>query len=305
MKNNIEILSSHEIDKIKWNTLVNDSKNGLVYAQSDFLDRMADNWAAVIVGDYESILPIPYRKKWGISYSYSVPFVQQLGLIGKVEDAKAAKIKSEIQKKFKYGTIQLNSGNAALAAHLGASPMPNMYISLQEPFSVLEKNFKKEVFRVSEKLIKDNWLYNSSIHAEECINLYRRMQGHKMKHIRVYDFERLIQFCNENKNTTLQYFARAVQNRAGEICSVVLLLKDRKRIYNIINASTTQGRKAGTNYMLYYECLKEFSQQPILFDFEGSAIPGVAGFYNKFNPRKEFYHIWHYNALPFPLSMFP
>ncbi|WP_026763142.1 hypothetical protein [Sediminibacterium salmoneum] len=144
MKKNIEILSSHEIDKIKWNTLVNDSKNGLVYAQSDFLDRMADNWAAVIVGDYESILPIPYRKKWGISYSYSVPFVQQLGLIGKVEDAKAAKIKSEIQKKFKYGTIQLNSGNAALAAHLGASPMPNMYISLQEPFSVLEKNFKKK-----------------------------------------------------------------------------------------------------------------------------------------------------------------
>lgn len=305
MKNNIEILSSHQIDKFKWNTLVNNSINGLIYAQSDLLDSLADNWAAVIVGDYEAILPIPYRKKWGLNYSYTVPFVQQLGLIGNLEATQLAEIKSQIQKKFRYGTIQLNSGNATLANHFRAIPKPNMYLSLQQPFSVLNNTFKKEISKISIKLIADKWIYNKTIHAKDCINLYCRMQGHKMKHIKAYEFERLFRFCIENKNPNLQYYTRAVQNAAGEICSVILLLRDNKRIYNIINASTSEGRQAGANYLLYYECLKEFSELPLLFDFEGSSIPGIASFYNKFNPLKEFYFLWHYNAMPFPFSLIP
>lgn len=305
MKNNIEILSSHEIDRYKWNKLVNDCSNGLIYAQSDLLDSLADNWAAVIIGDYEAILPIPYRKKWGLSYSYSVPFVQQLGLIGHSEDANPAKIKSQIQKKFSYGTIQLNSGNAPLAKHVGAITKLNMYLSLQQPFSVLDKTFKKEIPRISEKLITNNWVIKENIHAKDCIHLYQQMQSHKMQHIKTYEFQRLIQFCSENKNPNLKYYTRAVQNPAGEICSVVLLLRDNKRIYNIINASTPEGRKTSANYLLYYECLKEFSELPLLFDFEGSSIPGIASFYNKFNPLQEFYFLWHYNAMPFPLSLIP
>jgi len=305
LKHNIEILSSQEIDKNKWNKLVNDCNNGLIYAQSDLLDSLADNWDAVIVGDYDAILPIPHRKKWGIRYSYTVPFVQQLGLIGNLEATHIAEIKSQIQKKFCYGTIQLNSGNLAIATQFGATPKTNMYLSLQQPFSVLEQTFKKEISRVSNKLITNNWSVKKNIPIKDCMHLFRRLLGHKLQNIKEQDFERLVLFCHENKNESLQYYTRAVVNPSGEICSVAVLLRDNKRIYNIINASTAEGKKTSANYLLYYECLKEFSELPLLFDFEGSSIPGIARFYNKFNPLKEFYFIWHYNALPFPLSLIP
>lgn len=303
MKKSIEILSSSEIDKGKWDWIVNNSNNGYIYAQSGFLDQLSDDWSALIVGDYEAILPIPFRKKWGITYAYTPPFTQQLGLIGITKEIHSATIKKQIQKKYKYGTVLLNSGNAILARELGALPRANFYLSLQQPFSMLTKNFKKEIVRLSEKKIAENWVYNKTTPIKDCVDVYRQIQGHKLPHVKLRDYEQFIHFGNSNKNPNIQCFSRSVHNPSGELCSVLVLLKDSKRIYNIINASTEEGRKEYTNYLLYYECLKEFSEQALLFDFEGSSIPGVAGFYKKFNPIKEDYYLWHYNQLPFPLSL--
>jgi len=156
LKKNIDILSSSEIDKGKWDWIVNNTNNGYIYAQSGFLDQLADDWSALIVGDYETILPIPFRKKWGIAYAYTPPFTQQLGLIGSTNDIPTVTIKKQIQKKYKYGTVLLNSGNEVLARELGALPRANFYLSLQQPFSMLAKNFKKEIVRLSENRIEEN-----------------------------------------------------------------------------------------------------------------------------------------------------
>ena len=298
-------MSSKEIDTISWNWIVNNSTNGLIYAQSSFLNQLSDNWAAVIIGDYEAILPIPYRKKWGIDYAYTPPFMQQLGLIGSTNDIPSLTIKKQIQKKYKYGTVLLNSGNEILARELGALPRANFYLSLQQPFSMLAKNFKKEIVRLSEKRIEENWIYNKTTPIKDCVAVYRQIQGHKLPHVKLRDYEKFIHFGNHNKNPNIQCFSRSVHNPSGELGSVLVLLKDSKRIYNIINASTAEGRKEKSNYLLYYECLKEFSNQPLIFDFEGSSIPGIANFYGKFNPLKEYYYLWHYNQLPFPISIFP
>ncbi|BDQ11839.1 hypothetical protein [Sediminibacterium sp. TEGAF015] len=305
MRKSIEILSSNEIDTIKWNWIVNNSTNGLIYAQSAFLNQLSDNWAAVIIGDYEAIIPIPYRKKWGIDYAYTPPFMQQLGLIGMSEETLNETIRKKIQKKFQYGSILLNKDNTLLANQLGALPKTNFYLSLHQPFTELEKKFKREISKTSEKLLNSKWGYNKKIHLNDCISLYQQIQGYKMPHIKTNDYEQLIQLCNQSTNNHLQYFARSIHNPNGDLYAVLLLLKDNKRIYNIINASTPEGRKENANYLLYYECLKEFSEQQLLFDFEGSSIPGIARFYSKFNPLKESYFIWHYNRLPFPLSLIP
>lgn len=305
LKKNIDILSSSEIDKVKWDWIVNNTNNGYIYAQSGFLDQLADDWSALIVGDYEAILPIPFRKKWGIDYAYTPPFMQQLGLIGSTNDIPSLTIKKQIQKKYKYGTVLLNSGNEILARELGALPRANFYLSLQQPFSMLAKNFKKEIVRLSEKRIEENWIYNKTTPIKDCVAVYRQIQGHKLPHVKLRDYEKFIHFGNHNKNPNIQCFSRSVHNPSGELCSVLVLLKDSKRIYNIINASTAEGRKENSNYLLYYECLKEFSNQPLIFDFEGSSIPGIANFYGKFNPLKEYYYLWHYNQLPFPISIFP
>src|SRR3954451_22070460 len=77
------ILPSYKIDKQKWDECLYSSAMPFIYASSAYLDHMADNWSGIVGNDYDLIMPVPWRKKYGIKYVYTVPFVQQLGLFGR------------------------------------------------------------------------------------------------------------------------------------------------------------------------------------------------------------------------------
>ncbi len=57
------------------------------------------------------------------------------------------------------------------------------------------------------------------------------------------------------------------------------------------------------NHTLLNEVLKEFSERDLLFDFEGSDLPGVKEFYEYFGPVNQPYFHYHFNYLPFPLNL--
>jgi hypothetical protein len=49
--------------------------------------------------------------------------------------------------------------------------------------------------------------------------------------------------------------------------------------------------------------IKEFAGQPIILDFEGSDIPGIAQFNKSFGAEKEFYFKIKINRLPWWLKL--
>jgi len=62
MQASIQLLPAHQIDSKKWDTCVDKNENGLIYSQTRFLNAMADNWHGLIIGEYETVMPIPWRK---------------------------------------------------------------------------------------------------------------------------------------------------------------------------------------------------------------------------------------------------
>ena len=58
------------IDKQKWDECILKSHNGLIYSTAAYLDSMAGSWDALILNDYEAVMPLPWRKKFGIQYIY-------------------------------------------------------------------------------------------------------------------------------------------------------------------------------------------------------------------------------------------
>src|SRR4029077_16894207 len=58
------------------------------------------------------IMPIPWRKKVGIKYSYDVPFIQQLGVYGKsVQQEDIEFCIKLLLRAYKYGDYALNYMN--------------------------------------------------------------------------------------------------------------------------------------------------------------------------------------------------
>jgi len=66
----IKYLKHTEINYAAWDACVKQSPNALLYAYSWFLDMAADQWDALVYGNYDAVMPLPWRKKWGIQYLY-------------------------------------------------------------------------------------------------------------------------------------------------------------------------------------------------------------------------------------------
>ena len=60
----IHYLRRYEIDTKKWDQCIIESDNGLIYAHAFYLDHMAKQWDALVMGNYDAVMPLPFNQKW-------------------------------------------------------------------------------------------------------------------------------------------------------------------------------------------------------------------------------------------------
>ena len=110
----LQYIKHSEIDSEKWNQCIDAAQNSRIYAYDWHLDRTAIVWDALVLGDYDFVIPLPIRKKWGIKYLYQPLLSQQLGIFPIPPQNIAQLFYSEIVKLFPYSSFHLNSKNEDL-----------------------------------------------------------------------------------------------------------------------------------------------------------------------------------------------
>ncbi len=80
----ISYLRHENIDKKKWDNCIAHANNSLIYAYSYYLDAMSENWNALVMNDYEAVMPLTWAKKFGFRYLRQPVFTQQLGIFGNI-----------------------------------------------------------------------------------------------------------------------------------------------------------------------------------------------------------------------------
>src|SRR5687768_6176429 len=78
----MQYLQRDQIDTVKWDRCIEKAGNGLIYGYSFYLDHMTTDWDGLIHGDYEAVMPLPKRTKFGITYIYQPAFIASLGVFG-------------------------------------------------------------------------------------------------------------------------------------------------------------------------------------------------------------------------------
>src|SRR5579864_8810325 len=80
----IRYLKRPDIDTGRWDGCIHQAGNSLIYGYHYYLDHMAaGQWDALVLDDYEAVMPLPWRRKFGIRYLYQPAFTQQLGIFSK------------------------------------------------------------------------------------------------------------------------------------------------------------------------------------------------------------------------------
>ena len=293
----IRYITYQQIDKTKWDACIDNAANGLIYAYSFYLDGMAKNWDALVLNDYEAVMPLTWNKKYGIAYLYQPFFIQQLGIFYK------GSISEEIQQSFVTAAKQQFRFAELFVNFTIGDEQPNYILHLNQPYELLLQGYTNDLLKNLKHAAKFSLSYLVANDIAVAIDLYRNHYALRTPHVKKPDYDNFLKVCvtaNQKGNLLI----RTVVDDKKTVLAIALLLKDKRRLYNVLSTVTKEGRHCEANHYLFDKLITEFSGQEIILDFEGSSVAGIADFYKKFGAVNEPYFFLRYNNLAWPLKYF-
>ena len=294
----IQYVLHHEIEKKKWDDVISNAGNGLIYAYSFYLDETAKHWDGLVLNDYEAVMPLTWNRKFGIYYLYQPAFSACLGVFGQhIHGAIVDHFVQSIPSKFKLIEISLNSGNKFSAQPDKFIPAANYVLSLNKNYDELNKAFRENHQRNIQRSIQSGNVVHKSIPLDEVIDL-NKQQMKKIAPIpdgAYFHFKRLYQFLS-NQNMAITY---GIKSDHGKLLSSCVFFFSHNRAYYILVGNHPDGRTTGASHALVDAFIRDHAGQNLVLDFEGSDIESLALFYAGFGSIKETYPLIRWNRLPF------
>lgn len=290
----IQLIPYNNIDKQKWDACITNASNGVVYAYSFYLDAMAKNWEAMVLNDYEMVMPLTYNKKYGIYYLYQPPFCAQLGVFGnELTKEIVEKFIATIPLKYKYWDVYLNYKNIFSINNFYARN--NYTLGLNKSYEELYVAFKENVKRNIKKSVQLNCTIKKNILIDDVIEL-AKVQTRLFSKLTNNDFEAikkvyLFLMGKENAITYGVYLN-------NELLASAVFFFCNNRAYYILVGNHPDCKKIGASHALINEFIKDNANKNVLLDFEGSDIPSLAFFYSSFGAVEEKFVGVKFNNLP-------
>lgn len=301
----IHYLRHEQIDKVKWDACLSSSDNPLIYATSLYLDHMCLHWDGLVLNDYKAIMPLPWKRKYGISYVYTPYYVVACGVFGRqITQSVLENFISAIPYKFKYVETDLNENNQfsdeVNQPALRYIKRTNTYLNLDVSYTDLYSDYSQLAKRKIKKAIRENFQLREGT-TKEVIELYKQMYDGKHDVLSRYDYRRMISFFSTELAANVKTYV--VTSATGEDCAFYLLLYDEHYVYWLIGGSNEEARAKGVFYFLKDAVIKQFAGTKRTFRFEGSDNEGVEYFNMQFGGYKITYPKLVMNRLSWPLSV--
>jgi hypothetical protein len=284
----------NEINIIKWNQCIDNASNGLIYAYSFYLDHSADNWDALVLNDYEALMPLPWRKKFGIYYLYQPYFTAQLGVFGQNITADLLQeFLRAIPSKFRLWQFSLNQGNLFQLKDFNLFQRVNYVLPLNQTYEHLYAKYRENIKRNIKKSIQYRCTVSTDIEVSQIIET-ARLQSNAGPEDGLKKFQQLYALLKERSMAK----AYGVFSNKNELLASSVFTFSHDRAYYILVGNHPNGRTLGASHALIDAFIKDHSNQSLLLDFEGSDIRNLAFFYSSFGSKEEKYPAIKLNKLP-------
>jgi hypothetical protein len=294
----ITYFKHHQIDKTKWDLCIGQAANSMVYAYSWYLDIASPGWEALVLEDYQAVMPLTRSRKLFINYLYQPFFTQQLGVFyrGEFDEELVATFIRSIPQKFKFVDINLNEKNAITRKRVKVKKRKNYVLDLQPQYAELQKLFDEHCRRNIKK-VKREMLHIKPVDIALAVAFYQKYKGALTQQVLPVDYQRLIAIL-EAAMLRNMVLPRGVYSESDELLAVGIFVMHKGRIIYLLGCAADNGREKRAMYLLFDDIIFHFSSHPMILDFEGSEIPGIARFFKGFGAVKRPYYKLRINRLP-------
>ena len=275
-------LRNKSIDIKRWDSCIAQSKNHLTYAFSWYLDVVSPDWEALVSTDYEYVMPLPVKSRYGFPYLVQPILTQQLGIFSIHEINK--KVVEEFMKEIPYFSYELNLNEKNF--YDKALIYPNFILDLNKPYEDIYAAYSKNCKRNIEKSKANNLRIQQNITKESFLSFYFSADKHYLSpHQPV--LKRLIEKGISENTLKLYGVFSSDNNLVAELC----LLESNKRLTYLLPASNAEGKKLSAMFFLIDYLIHKNADKNYILDFEGSRIEGIARLYRGFGAKYHPYFI--------------
>jgi hypothetical protein len=296
--NQIKYIKHQDIDFEKWDTTILSSQIPFVFAQSFYLNATCPNWDALIIGDYESVFPIPYKIKFGFTYLPQPPFTSQLGAYGIVNLEIEQLFYNYILNHYKLIDLELNLTNK----------LQSEYISSKNTYAIdfvsdckFNQNTKRNIAKALEiglfvEQVDDKKIVSLS---QKHLNPFLEADVH-LKKSTISLLDNLL--FNAIENNTLYSFK--VLDKRGVIKALAHFISNGKHTLYLKGTNFDKVDNSGSMHLLMKHAIDYFADKSLIFDFGGGSKQGLANFYMGFGGQVMTYSFLQVNKLPWLIKFF-
>jgi len=295
--NQIKHIKHHEIDFEKWDNTILLSVYPLVFAQSFYLNATCPQWDALIIGDYESVFPLTYNTKLGITYLYQPSFTPQLGVYGKITLEIEQLFFDYINEHYKLIEIELNASNRLLTKF--HKPKTTFTIDYKTGYK-FNQNTKRNISKAIEHelafvQIPDNEVLQLS---EKHLNpfLYKGLHLSKGS---IHLFNELLKASIANKNL----YSFKVIDEKNNLQAIAHFISNGKHTVYLKGINFDKEVSLGSMHLLNSSVIKFFEDKCDVFDFGGGSKESLANFYKGFGALPLSYSFLKINKLPWLIKL--
>jgi hypothetical protein len=245
-----------------------------VYAESWFLDIESPYWEALVLGDYEYVMPLPVKKKFGITFLVQPPMTQQLGVFSKhIIDEKIIEL---FIQKIPYRSYHLNLNEQNLVSK--SIKRKNFILKLDKNYSTLSSSYSSNTKRNVKKACSyTDLIIKTDVCLTEFWKLYASTDQDYNKLLDTYIFELTGKLYERNRLTVYGVF-----NLDDEMIAGACWLHSPNRLIYLVSSSNKKGKDHLAMFKIVDEIIKKYANNTILLDFAGSNIDNIARFYKGF-----------------------
>lgn len=267
----------------------------MIYAESWYLNLVCpEGWDALVLEDYQAVMPLPLKSKLGLSYIQQPIWTQQLGIfsIASITEEVVLKFIKSVPKKFKFLSSNLNYSNtcSSLPLILKTNLILELGLSYDEIKSSYSSNTKRNINKAAKNDIQLNF------NCENINSFIDFVKSTLDSPLPENDITILNQIIKESLVSDNGFIITASQN--NKVTAACFILKSDNRLIYRVARSNKEGKESKAMFLIVDELIKKYSNSNYTLDFEGSEIKGIARFYESFGAEKEpYYYLKKYNLI--------
>lgn len=275
----IQRLSYHEIDFEKYQICLDQSVQRNFYAKKEILDVLCEDWELLIAGDYDFVMPVPVKRKYGFRFVLMPLFCQQLGIFAREQNREVEQMfLAFLNKNYRIVSYNFNHQNA-FKQNLKCK---KNYVIGRTEYASLRKNYfkgRKSTVKTAQYLN-----FNEAKLSEVSNFITDNLKGLEKKN----DFQKFVNYLDFLESKQMLTIFGAFKD--DHLTSLAIMIKEND-CYALLGLVNDEKFRLDNGASFLIDKILKENVHDKSFDFMGGSIRGIEVFFKSFGSSLQQYPV--------------